>query len=430
MSRDRNGHDPETLKYMSILQAETGYPTFERYLESHGSIYPKSVREAMSLQREEESVLNRRLGLEGCVEVTGQCLVTDISVKRDSAQKLDIRRDIICEKFSTPVLSSASKAQVNRQTTAIEIIEALKLPVNEDSVRLVLWHMPNCRLEMEWVDVFFLLLRIPPSFFRSLVWKRQQGFRHHEGFYHRPQHLYDLETWMIGNFLTISLDNPVFTEGPVILIVLMGNLYRAVEWLESNTCRSNSLLREEDESSFIDENTPWEHHKAYVRLLERVLERGPSSDHTFVSLYCTTMYSILRIHVITLQESYQSVWAIMIRLGTSNESFNELALKRAELRRNLEDFENCLQCFQSYIRIQGQHATLNTLQYLKYEEHWNRVVAMSRRLEAEVRDQMQLATGMLSIDESRRSIELSNIQIREGKQGLLSYPRCIYCYID
>ncbi len=55
-----------------------------------------------------------------------------------------------------------------------------------------------------------------------------------------------------------------------------------------------------------------------------------------------------------------------------------------------------------------------------YSEFTTRV---AKRLEAEVRDYMQLVVGVLSIEESRKSIQLSNTQLNEGKKGLSSLPK-------
>lgn len=76
-----------------------------------------------------------------------------------------------------------------------------------------------------------------------------------------------------------------------------------------------------------------------------------------------------------------------------------------------------LQFFRNRVIVNSGAQWLTSPPYLIIEQYWKDAVNSAHRLELEIRDYMQLVGG-LSINESRKSIELSNVQIQEGKQGL------------
>ena len=231
---------------------------------------------------------------------------------------------------------------------------------------------------------------------------------------------------MIGDFCTILLDGLLFKEGPIILIVLMApindfsyRIERSIrEWLNHDLLGRTTLEPEDTTLEHSDKFLFGDIHTIYLRLFQRVLKQGLTFDHTAAaSLHCTTLYSILRYQVVTLQARYRDAWNCLLKVKTNDESFTSLSDKRSYLRRAIEEFEDGLQCVRSYVRLRSESELVSAPRYQEFEEHWGRVVPLSRRLKSEIRDQMQLTTAELSIDESRKSIELSNVQIREGKQG-------------
>lgn len=55
--------------------------------------------------------------------------------------------------------------------------------------------------------------------------------------------------------------------------------------------------------------------------------------------------------------------------------------------------------------------------YLDFLERRSGFVEEARRFESELRDYLQLEGSRLALEESKKSIELSNYQIQEGKRG-------------
>ena len=93
--------------------------------------------------------------------------------------------------------------------------------------------------------------------------------------------------------------------------------------------------------------------------------------------------------------------------------------KRYWLRRSIEDSEDGIRHFEEYVHAQDAGHLLHSSAYLEVKQEAEQIHKGARRLDTEVRDYLQLVTGESSLEESRKSIELSNHQILEGKQGLL-----------
>ena len=88
-----------------------------------------------------------------------------------------------------------------------------------------------------------------------------------------------------------------------------------------------------------------------------------------------------------------------------------------ELRRTLEDAEDNISGIITYLSHKSDPAWPQEPSYISMNADLKRLIEEARRVEAEARDYMQLQAGKLALEESRRSIELSNVQIRESKRG-------------
>ena len=82
----------------------------------------------------------------------------------------------------------------------------------------------------------------------------------------------------------------------------------------------------------------------------------------------------------------------------------------------LEDSEDSFNDVERYASPPDIHCSLPGLAYPQIKEDASRIYAEARRLESEVRDHMQLEVGKLSLEESRKSIELSIIRYLKEKE--------------
>ena len=96
---------------------------------------------------------------------------------------------------------------------------------------------------------------------------------------------------------------------------------------------------------------------------------------------------------------------------------SNLGKKRLRLRALVEEAEDDLSCLLKYIRSQTSAAWLLSDSWRKVEEDFKRIQDEASRLEVQIRDYLQLRVGEWALQESKKSIELSNRQIEEGKRG-------------
>ena len=101
-----------------------------------------------------------------------------------------------------------------------------------------------------------------------------------------------------------------------------------------------------------------------------------------------------------------------------NHTSSSLHQERFRLRRSLEDSDDCMNHFERYISAEDAKYLPKSSAYLQIKQEMDQIHDEARRLDTEVRDYLQLVVGNLSLEESRKSIELSNQQILEGKRGL------------
>ena len=97
----------------------------------------------------------------------------------------------------------------------------------------------------------------------------------------------------------------------------------------------------------------------------------------------------------------------------------DLDIQRLVLRHTLEKGENHVRQIFRYLCSDIDVDWSKEPSYVSIEADWKSLIEEARRLETEVRDYMQIQVGKLSLEESRRSIELSNIQIGESRSGQL-----------
>ena len=107
-------------------------------------------------------------------------------------------------------------------------------------------------------------------------------------------------------------------------------------------------------------------------------------------------------------------------INGNRDQQKKLDNERPFLRRSVEQTEDIMSQFSRYIAT-GGHPELSTeTPYSSLLAELKSVIADARRLDAEIRDFQQLQVGNLALEESRRSIKLSNAQIREARSGEFS----------
>ncbi|KAL8802171.1 MAG: hypothetical protein Q9200_006679 [Gallowayella weberi] len=89
---------------------------------------------------------------------------------------------------------------------------------------------------------------------------------------------------------------------------------------------------------------------------------------------------------------------------------------RQNLRRWVEDTEDDMEHLRRYLRGHQKSAWLEHPVFQMLEAESVQLVAQSRRVECEVRDLLQIQSGVSALEETKKSIELTNLQIQEGRR--------------
>lgn len=83
----------------------------------------------------------------------------------------------------------------------------------------------------------------------------------------------------------------------------------------------------------------------------------------------------------------------------------------------MEDAEDSLDHLRIHITWQKKEEWLKEPIYKIMDQRLGQCCLPARRLEVEARDSLQLEAGLLALQESRKSIEISNHQVQEGRRG-------------
>ena len=90
---------------------------------------------------------------------------------------------------------------------------------------------------------------------------------------------------------------------------------------------------------------------------------------------------------------------------------------RFQLRRQICEIERGAADLTRYLCARGKPELMSCREFRDFEQEASTCLEMARSLEAEVRDWLQLRVGDLALKESKKSIELSTLQIRESNRG-------------
>ena len=109
---------------------------------------------------------------------------------------------------------------------------------------------------------------------------------------------------------------------------------------------------------------------------------------------------------------------------------DEMYRGRESLRRWCEDTMDALEHLSSYISREHNPEWLRHPIYQKLVGEIEQSVTQATRIEAEARDFLQIRSGAMALEETKRSIELSDYQIQEGKRGMSSASSFVYKFIN
>ncbi|KAL8812846.1 MAG: hypothetical protein Q9223_007190 [Gallowayella weberi] len=301
-----------------------------------------------------------------------------------------------------------------------QIIETLCHPPQEARLQIVFWNHSQWA-DLEWqaglLNFLGMYFRLDPVFFETLLDKAASF---------RPPFLSDLAM--------INRHNPTLIEaGPVVatvcrhkdqnngvtVILIAGPLERRPDkpFPEFEFCDYicpclplSASPGPEHQSDIPQCPGPYRY---YPRVLRWWLDRHPDAkcDDTSLLILCflpllQLNHTVLRLYSQELYTAYRSKTEEMYQL-------------RADLRHYINVTENSWYGFMRYVKFRFKCDPTKQPIYEGIMDDYTDATSVATRLESEVRDYLSLQAGTLGLEESRKSIELSDRQMEEAKRGKL-----------
>ena len=348
-------------------------------------------------------------------------------------------------------------------TCGTEVLETLRDPPREVCAQVFIWQIPEPEfISPRLVDAFGLELEISPQFFKALylLVKGQPAEEYLKG------HETELRP-LRSDFVVIS--NAVIFVGrnrpserdsvPVVLIAgdltpgdRMDSVLDCVDqelWdapplqpptveilnyhpraegvypytsVERYVSVNNGAARRAGRVEFRAIVDSWI--VSYSELLNELLRRDDVQQMTGDALSLVVLLALMQLDVLWIRQSCRLLRPILPNAELeAHADIARIYKYRQSLRRLVEDTEDSLDHLRMHITRQKTSEWLQKPVYKFMEQQVAQCCLQARRLEFEARDSLQLEAGLLALQESRNSIELSNHQIQEGRRGKVAMSK-------
>lgn len=382
------------------LEAETGFASCADYLQCY-----KDVRPDFRDRLDDFSIypIDRKQAI--------PIVIYDISKKDNLPMNLNFRR---------------------QSRSGTELIQALRQPPANVCVQLVLWPFEYNSVSQEMADALILGLKLDPQFLDDLDVMLKHAPRTRQPFGDsliKDVFGYDAIATILQDFMPKVSDSV-----PVLLVAYPRTEdYRedTFEGILADIFRRNRRkppLRR----SAIEESRPLVEvgsvaragrEQLYARIVEDFIVQGRSATPSKAFQMLAAAWPLVYVEASRVREALDSIRRtydalVKDKLWSDEKldgTYKNLDRKRLNLRRTLEEAEDRVSQILRYLGSELNLDMSKEPSYTSIEADWRSLNDEARRLEADVRDYMQLQVGNLSLEESRRSIEISNLQIREAK---------------
>ena len=165
-----------------------------------------------------------------------------------------------------------------------------------------------------------------------------------------------------------------------------------------------------------------EHCKTYVKCLNHLIYHMEPAANNDADLSLLSMLPLLHLEALLLHRKSKLVRSDYINPKKFSakdilDASSYFTTKRFDLRRHIEDFEADRIQVINYARGNQQDIWSKDPICRRVDCLWRDSIRDARLIETEIRDNMQILAGQSSLEESKKSIEISNYQIQEGKRG-------------
>lgn len=448
-SNTTSGEDQRS-KCWEEVKAETGFSTYKSFLEAleeKGLHYVGLLEKLHGYGGRDDRCYSH--------ESSGKIFV--VNILSDGSTSISLERQLNTEYTKGPSFEGLM-VQTDRKSIT-SLLQNLRSPPGNVPARIVIWSMSwNSPLCPEAIDALGLGLNIHPSFFEALLSITTPSYESLPSFKPGPMEPSGPGHIRIGdNVATVARNYRPGRRAPSVLIIAGSHNLDYASWSdldEKNPVWEEAgyhstvqkFLREEVLRMQISGSASlyrWatEHPRTrmdrptsgppnyYLQLFSKYVQKGCSFDSKDITPLSIAMLPLLHLEILRLRAQCGFVRSVMLQVQYGVEFPNKysdlekkdcyqvLDKQRFWLRRRLEALEQGKDCFVEFVRSQNVEEWLKSQTWLSQDESIREALAEAQKVDAEVRDYMQLQIGNLSILESRKSIQLSNQQFDEAKRS-------------
>ena len=308
--------------------------------------------------------------------------------------------------------------------SATRVVTSLRQPPANVTIQIVLWNSSDS-LNKGTVNVLGPALNMNPRFWGALCSKRRPQFD--------PRHI------RIGGFVATVVRHykPDELEAvPIVLIACdgwellleravdeeIGDVYPLQDPILDPTIDLIPPFRPGGTLGLPPHITHQERHgpTTYLRVLKLCLDKEEEQADDVTKLILKPLIPLLYLSVFSIRnccENLRSKYRYLLWNAANNyEDVNVLPDERHRLRALVEESEDDLIYFRRYVCSHISTERISDKSWRKAEADLIQMHQEAGRLESQLRDYMQFQVGELALQESKKSIELSNQQMEEGKR--------------
>ena len=168
-------------------------------------------------------------------------------------------------------------------------------------------------------------------------------------------------------------------------------------------------------------------YRYYLQMLTCLLDSLKKTRYDFNTVLLVCFFPCLQLQLVRIRSScgmtrilFEDHRKSSTQAGTDSrtkKSEEQLYSHRTSLRHEIAELESQWSAVIRYMKMGLSMDPSKGLLFKDFEEEIGHTIGESNRLESQIRDYLQLRAGTLGLEESRRSIDLSNRQIEEAKRG-------------
>ena len=322
-------------------------------------------------------------------------------------------------------------------SSATETFQYLREPPQGVEVQLLLWSSKNL-IDPDFQDTLGLGLGLEPCFFEALC--KKSGQISTPWLYENP---FATKYFNVArNVITIARKCPLIKSGYPPIVFIAGSFGSSFSQdgnllyhLMHEIPLPYNLRQSSDQLSFKSVN---EHVEMYARLLTIPLKQNWDTSN----LLFNSLLPLLRIEILRLRRRSRAVprtfdnfkriefYTVLkeidddqryFPISDDNYEITAVPIKlykwRDLLRYMIGHLEDAVEPLAVFLSSQISPDSIKSPAYYQLVQERESILKEASRLEAEMRDFLQLEASQLSLLESKKSIEVSNSQLQENKRG-------------